>query len=68
MEDGGEERRDVVCLDDTAGAPDLHDILEVDAPFVLFVCYIDDTYSLYVGCKAGGVDGKAQILDEGVLF
>ena len=68
MEDGGEEGGDVVCLDDAAGAPDLHDILEVDAPFILLVCYVDDTYSLYISCETGGVDGETQVFDEGVLL
>lgn len=68
MEDRGEKRRDVVCLDDAAGAPDLHDVVEVDAPFILLVCYIDDAYALNVSSEASRVDCQTEVFDECILF
>ena len=50
MEDLREERGDMVRLDNAAGAPDLHDVAEVDAPFVLLVCYVDDADPLHIRC------------------
>ena len=55
-------------LDDTSSTPDLHDIAEVDAPFVLFISYVDDAYSLDVGGEAGAVDCETQVFNEGFLL
>ena len=58
----------MVCLDDAACAPDLHDVGEVDAPFVIAVCGVDYTHSLDVGAEAGGVDCHAEVFDEDFFF
>lgn len=68
MEDSSEKRRDMVCLDDTSRAPDLHDVAEVDAPFVLLVCYVDDAHSLDVGSETSAIDCETQVFDESFLF
>jgi hypothetical protein len=54
----------VVGLDDTACSPDLYDVHEVHRPLVLLVGFVNDAYSLHVGCKTSGVDCAAEIFDE----
>ena len=68
MENGCEEGGDVVGLDDAACAPDFYDVAEVDGPFVLFVGYVDDAYSLHVGGETSCVDCKTEIFEEGFSF
>jgi len=68
VEDGGEERGDVVCLDDAPGAPDLYDVAEVNAPFVLLVCHVNYADSLDVASETCGVDCESQVFDECFLF
>jgi hypothetical protein len=58
----------VVGLDDASCPPDLHDVHEVYRPLVLLVGFVDDAYSLYVGCKTSGVDCAAEIFDEDFLL
>ncbi len=58
----------MVCLDYAPSTPDLHDVAEVNAPFVLLVCYIDDADSLDVGGETGGVDCETQVFDESILL
>jgi hypothetical protein len=68
MEDGGEQGGDVVCLDDAPSTPDLDDVAEVNAPFVLLVCYVYDADSLHVARETGRIDCETQVFDESVLF
>lgn len=38
--------RDVVCANNAAVSPDLDDFCEVDTPFVLLICLVDDLVHL----------------------
>ena len=58
----------MVCLDYASSTPDLHDVGEVDTPFILFVRYICDACALYVSRKTGSVDCETEVLEEGFLF
>ncbi len=59
---------DIVSLDDAAGAPDLDDGGEVDAPFVLAVGDVDNVHALHEGGQARDVGGDAQVLEEAVAL
>lgn len=63
-EDGVQQGGNVVGLDDTPVAPNLHDGGVVDGPFVLFVCCVDDVEALDVSGETGGVDCPSQVFDE----
>lgn len=68
VEHGGEDLvREVVGLDDAAGAPDLPDGAVVDAPGVGVVGGGDGVEALDEGGEAGGVGGFSEVLDEGVF-
>ena len=53
---------DMVGTDDTAVAPYLHDVPEIDAPSVLLVGLIDDVNALRKRSKECRVDGVAELL------
>lgn len=60
MQEGG----DVVCLDDAACAPDLHDSWEGDGPFVLLVRDVDYAHALDVGCETGCIHRFPQVFNK----
>ncbi len=62
-EDLLEHVRNVIRADDTAIAPDLDDVREVDHPSILLVGLIDDVNPLDEGAQECDVDGFAQVFE-----
>lgn len=62
-EDLLEHVRDVIRADDTAIAPDLDDVREVNHPSILLIGLIDDVDPLDERAQKGDVDGFAQVFE-----
>lgn len=67
-EDLFEHVRDMVRADNTAIAPDLDDVREVDHPSIFLISLIDDVDPLDERAQNCDIDGFAQVFEQGFLL